>query len=354
MLIRFRSKAFVCSNSSIFHCNGSGFRCQYLYSSTSSTHLLVSYLVDSLGFSKQEAASTSSKITSSKTLNNPDLLINYLKQIGLDNTQMKKLVNRVPKLLLSDVSKTLKPKFQCLMDLGLSVLDLVNVISKDTQIVERGLDTHLRPIIDCLRRILGSDEDVVEAIKRAPWLFSFGAHHKMETNLLLVRNFGFTDEKIRKFVLVYPSCLTLKPEKIDYLLHRMENDFQFSLDSPMFPYGFLRLASQRKSTLDRKIGIFKSFGLSNDDVLMMFRKLPASLYYFMKKLGLGPAYLVSHPAILTYSLDKRVVPQKLERRKLALYSVVMLTEKKFREYFVLPYKDQIPNLYEPLKKIVAP
>uniref|UniRef100_M1CMS5 Uncharacterized protein n=1 Tax=Solanum tuberosum TaxID=4113 RepID=M1CMS5_SOLTU len=72
MLIRFRGKAVVVStHSSIFHCNGFGdllssfnFRSQYLYSSTATpapTHVLVKYLVDSLGFSNEEAASTSSK-----------------------------------------------------------------------------------------------------------------------------------------------------------------------------------------------------------------------------------------------------------------------------------------------------
>ncbi|CAN4116356.1 unnamed protein product [Withania somnifera] len=368
MVVRFRGT---------FHFNGFcfySFRSQYLYSSTSSSHFLVTYLVDSLGFSKQEAASTFSKVTSLKSLKKPNLVINFLKQTGLDNTQMKKIVSSVPKLLLRDVSKTLKPKFQCLIDLGLSGSDLVNVIAKDTQIVDRGLDTHLRPTIDFLRRTLGSDENVVKALKRAPWLLSFGGHHAMETNVLLLRNFGFTDDKIRKLVLVYPNYLTQKPERIKYLLHRMENDFQVSRDSPFFHNGFQVLSSQKKSSLDRKFRIFKSFGWSDDDILQMFRKLPhciglsevrieKKLNFFMKDLGLGPAFLVSHPAILGYSLEKRVVPRmlvlkildgkKLERRMWCLYTVLTLTETKFIEYFVQPYKDQIPDLYEPPKKAVT-
>ncbi|XP_055834563.1 transcription termination factor MTERF5, chloroplastic-like [Solanum dulcamara] len=385
MLIRFRGKAVAVSNhSSIFHCNGFGdflssynFGSQYLYSSTATpapTHFLVKYLVDSLGFSNEEAASISSKVTSRKPSKNPDLVINFLKQAGFDNTQMKKMVYTVPKLLFRDVSKTLKPKFECLMDLGLSGSDLVNVIAKDAQIIDRGLDTHLRPTIDCLRRTFGSDENVVKALKRAPWLLTFRAHHIMGINLLLLRNFGFSDEKIRKLVLFYPNYLTQKPERIKDLLHRLENDFQVPRDSPSFLYGFHVLSSQKTSALDRKIGIFKSFGWSDNDILEMFRKLPLcvglsevriqeKLNLFMTELGFGPAYLVSHLAILGFSLEKRVLPRmqvfkildekKLERRKLDLYHALCLTETKFINYFVLPYKD-IPDLFEQLKKIVAP
>ncbi|XP_019231999.1 PREDICTED: transcription termination factor MTERF5, chloroplastic-like [Nicotiana attenuata] len=276
MLIRFRGKAALAlsAHSSKFHCNGSGhllslycFRSQFLYSTTStrnriSTHFLIKYLVDSLGFSKKEAISTSSKLTPQKTIKNPDLLLNFLIQTGFDETQIKKLVFREPRLLYRDVSRTLIPKRQCLVDLGLSGSDLVSVIAKDPNFFERSLDTHLRPTIGCLRRILGSDEDVVKAIKRAVWLLSFGTHHIMETNVLLLRNYGFSDLMIKKFVLRNPTSITKNPEWFKDLLHRVEKDFRVTPDSTTFLYGFRALASQKKSTLEKKIGIFKSFGWS--------------------------------------------------------------------------------------------
>ncbi|KAF3613486.1 hypothetical protein P3S67_012411 [Capsicum chacoense] len=374
MFIKFRG-----THTSIFYSNAFPSYCFTsqcrLYSSSTSSHSLVNYLVDSLGFSKQEATTASSKVTSLKSLNNPNLVIDFFKQTGFDNTQIKTIVSRSPKLLIRNVSKTLKPKFQCLMDLGLSGSDLVNVIARDSVIVDRGLDTHLRPTIDCLRRILGSDDDVIKAIKRAPWLLSFGPHHTMETNLLLLRNFGFTDDKIRKFVLIHRNFLTQKTQRIKDLLHRVENDFRVPRDSSMFHHAFQVLSAQTKYKLDRKIEIFKSFGWSDDDVLEMFRKLPhcigisevriqEKLNLFMKELGFVPAFLASHPAILAYSLEKRVIPRmqvlkslderKLERRMWSFYTVLVLAETKFMEYFVLPYKDQIPDLYEPLKINVAP
>ncbi|XP_055836096.1 transcription termination factor MTERF5, chloroplastic-like [Solanum dulcamara] len=283
------------------------------------THQLprpISWLNTLLILSDSQAASTSSKVTSLKSVKNPHLVINFLKQTGFDNTQMKKLVSRAPKLLIRDVSNTLKPKLRCLMDLGLSVSDLVNVIAKDPHIIGRGLATRLRPTIDFLMTTLVSDENVVKALKRFPWLLSFGALGIMETNLLLLRNYGVPDVRIKKLLLRNPTYFAQKPEWIKGLLHRVENDFQVPRDSPSFLYGFQALSWQKKSTLDRKFGIFKSFGWSDDDILHMFRKLPycvglsevriqEKLNFFMKELGFESAYLVSHPAILSYSLDKR-------------------------------------------------
>ncbi|XP_055801194.1 transcription termination factor MTERF5, chloroplastic-like [Solanum dulcamara] len=369
MLVRFRGKSEALSR---FHC----FKSQYLYSTSARNAIFVKYLIDSLGFSKAEASLASSKVTLGKSFKkNPDLVLNFLKLTGFDKTQMKKLVSTSPKFLFYDVSKTLKPKIQCLMDIGLSGWDLVNVIVKDSTIVERGLLTHLKPTLNCLKRILGSDENVVKAIKSTSWLLSFGGRNVMENNLLLLKNYGVSDDKIRKIVLRNPRYITQKPEWVKDLLHRVEKDFGIPLHSSMFPYGFHTLASQKKARCEKKIEIFKSFGWSDDDILRMFRKLPycialsevkiqKGLSLYMKELGFEPAYLASHPSILIYSMEKRVLPRmkvlkildekKLERRKMALYTAVSLKETKFIEYFVLPYKDQVPNLYEPLQKTLAP
>ncbi|KAL3371464.1 hypothetical protein AABB24_008151, partial [Solanum stoloniferum] len=118
-----------------------------------------------------------------------------------------------------------------------------------------------------------------------------------------------------------------------------------------------------------------SLGFSKQEASLASSKLPycialsedkiqKALSFYMKRLGCEPAYLASHPSILVFSLEKRVVPRvqvlkildekKVERRKLGFYYALSITETKFMDYFVLPYKDQIPDLYEQLNKIVAP
>nr|XP_009794322.1 PREDICTED: uncharacterized protein LOC104241104 [Nicotiana sylvestris] len=196
----------------------------------------------------------------------------------------------------------------------------------------------------------------------------------METNVLLLRNYGFSDMMIKKIVLRNPNSITQKPEWFKDFLHKVEKDFRVTPDSATFLYGFRALACQKQSTLEKNIGIFKSFGWSDDQIVEMFRKLPhcvtfsevrieKALNLYMKELSFEPAYLASRPALLACSMENKVVPRmqvlnildekKLERRKLALYPVLMLTESKFIDYFVLPYKDQIPDLHESHKKLVT-
>ncbi|PHU20249.1 hypothetical protein BC332_11400 [Capsicum chinense] len=147
-----------------------------------------------------------------------------------------------------------KPKTQIPVPYRFRVIRVgpgLNVIARDSNTVNRGLDTQLRPTIDLLRTTLGSKEIVAKALKRTPWLLTFGAHRDMETNVLLLKNCGVPDLRIRKLVLENPR--------------------------------FWKKGMQVLKMLDEK---------------------------------------------------------KLERRMWSLYTVLKLTETKFMEYFVLPYRLQ--------------
>ncbi|CAK9184922.1 unnamed protein product [Ilex paraguariensis] len=343
----------------------SGLRCLLQYS-TSTAHFMVDYLIDSLGFSREEAISASTKVTHLKSPKNPDLVLNLLKQIGFDNTQIKNIVFSAPTLLSSDVDKTLKPKIRVLQDLGLSGSDLAKFIKGNRGLFNRGLDTHIIPSLDYLRRALRSDENVIRALKRSQWLLTCNTLKKMPPNVLLLRKCGLSIEKIEKFIINNPRYVLQKPEWLEEIVHRVEEELGIPRVSRMFLYGIDALASSSKSTLERKFGIFRSFGWSNSEISTMARNLPYclslseakirnALNYFMKEIGYAPGYLASHPKLLMHSLEKRVVPRnevlkiliekKLNKSKQSLYAVVCLTESKFIEDYVLPYKNKMPDLY---------
>ncbi|XP_060200697.1 transcription termination factor MTERF6, chloroplastic/mitochondrial-like [Lycium barbarum] len=327
-----------------------------------------------------------------------DLVLNFLKQTGLDKAQMKEIVSRVPKLLFYDVSKTLKPKFQCLMDLGLSGSDLVNVIAKDTTIVDRGLDTHLKPTIDLLRRtlgsdenivdktlkpkldifqeiglsgtdlykfmtvkhnilrngldtcirpsldylrnLLGSDENVVKALKKNSWLLRCNAPKTIATNVLLLQDTGLSDEKIRKFILRYPAF------SLWNCCHHFVPSVNFNKED---------------------------YGWSDENIRTMIRKQPSCLRcleatickhltFLMNEVGCTSEYLASRPNLLKYSLEKRIIPRykvlkifidKLLKKGVGIYSAAKMTPSKFMEECLLPYKDKIPIAYESYMKSVG-
>ncbi|KAL3504666.1 hypothetical protein ACH5RR_034507 [Cinchona calisaya] len=127
------------------------------------------------------------------------------------------------------------------------------------------------------------------------------------------------------------------------------------------------MSSIKQSTVDMKWGILRSFGWSDVDILNRFRNLPytikmseakmrKTLDFFMNELGYNPAYLASHPNLFTVSLEGRLKPRyevmkilnenNLGKRKLSLYYVFCFPEPKFVKDYLLPYKDEIPYVYE--------
>ncbi|GKA85093.1 mitochodrial transcription termination factor, partial [Tanacetum coccineum] len=120
-----------------------------------------------------------------------------------------------------------------------------------------------------------------------------------------------------------------------------------------------------EATLNKKLGIFRSFGWTEDEIVRMSRSSPfclttsegtikAKLEWFKEEIGYGGEYLSTHPNLLLYSLEKRVVPRykvlaslkekNVLKSKLSLCSVVALSEEKFVRDFVLPYCEVVPNI----------
>ncbi|XP_009631759.1 transcription termination factor MTERF15, mitochondrial-like [Nicotiana tomentosiformis] len=347
------------------------FRFQLFYSTaaaaaTSRNNLLAEMLVNSLGFSTEKAISTSAKVTFLKPGNNkPQLVINFFQQIGLDKTHIKTLVCATPSLLFSDVDKTLKPKIKVLQELGLSGSDIAKVLSKTGIFLLSSLENTIRRNISYLRQLLGSDDSLAKAIRKDSKILWYNAPKVMSPNVAFLRNLGFSGKDIEKLILRDPRILLLKETKwLENAVHRVERNLHIPRDSNMFIYGFMVTASLGESCLEMKLRTFRRFGWSDLEILTLVQKLPLcltssearlgkGLNFFMKELA---GYLASHPALLTFSLEKRVLPRheilklldqkKLAKSSLNLYTALMVPESKFLNSYVLPYTDETPELYE--------
>lgn len=70
------------------------------------------------------------------------------------------------------------------------------------------MDTFIRPSLDYLRNLMGSDENVVKIIKKSSWLLRCHVTKTIAPNVLLLHDIGLSDEKIRKFILQNPKRIT--------------------------------------------------------------------------------------------------------------------------------------------------
>jgi mTERF len=83
---------------------------------------LARYLISSLGFSRDRAlkVSTDKKNVGIKSLDQPESVVNFLKGIGLSDTQISAVISVRPDMLSCNVESKLKPKIRELTDAGFS------------------------------------------------------------------------------------------------------------------------------------------------------------------------------------------------------------------------------------------
>ncbi|KAI3507212.1 hypothetical protein L1887_22078 [Cichorium endivia] len=329
----------------------------------SKPNFMVDYLVNSLGFSQDQAFSASTQVRHLKSTKNPESVVDFFKQYGLNETQIRNIVCFSPKILTTSVDKTLEPKFRVFQDLGLSGSGLEKLVKQTPYFSSNRLLAN----VDYLRKLLDNDEKVIKVLCKSWWLLSANFAQKLSANMLVLKKYGLPNKKIEVLLLSNPGCLLQSPEWLESTINKVEPVLGIPRDSPRFFDGIEMVGSLSKSTLEMKFAIFRSFGWSDSEIITLVRALPfcmrrseakikISLNFFMNELGYSALYLSTHPKLLVYSLEKRVIPRnkvleilkkkKILKNNFSLCSIVALSEVKFVKDFVVPYREFVPNLYE--------
>ncbi|KAI5654599.1 hypothetical protein M9H77_31786 [Catharanthus roseus] len=342
--------------------------------SQSQNPILVDYLIHSLGFSRREALSATEKVILYKSCrNDPDLVVKFLGELGLTKTQIRSIVSASPSILTCNVEKTLQPRIQVLQDLGMSGSDLIRFLTRYKSIVTRSVSSYIKPPIDYLRNLLGSDENALKAIKKCNCLVDPSTPKAIELNVELLRRKGLSPEEISRLVLDQPLKFKLFPtENLQKVLSALENDFRIPPDSKMFYHGIVVLYPFCKSTIDKKFEVFRSLGWSDATIYRVFRKYPYVIStsedklrkvwnFFTKEIGYTPDILATHPSFLNMNFERRVKlrrdvlkilnEKKLNKKKAGLSSILQMGESKFVQDYLLPYKNEIPDVFDSYFKV---
>ncbi|XP_024973114.1 uncharacterized protein LOC112511647 [Cynara cardunculus var. scolymus] len=226
------SRAFLVDSSSFFlrllHCSTTS------PSSDLQPHFMVDFLIDSLGFSKQEAISATTKMRHLKSTKNSQSVIDFLRNYNLSENDVKSIVLTQPSILLRKVDKTLEPKFKILSEIGFSGSNLVSIIKRDPNLLARGLHTSIMPAIRLLRKILGTNEKILKAIERSHWPF-YGKSFR--TNVVLMAKFGVSGKDLERVILRDPRVVNQNPGRLEEKLVQVEKEFGIMRGSSMFSYG---------------------------------------------------------------------------------------------------------------------
>ncbi|XP_074267265.1 uncharacterized protein LOC141590588 [Silene latifolia] len=344
---------------------------QSIKSPKSPNQSCTNYLINNLGFSDEQALSTSTKLRSKntndfKSSDNADSVVNFLKQHGFHDTHIIKLVSSYPQILTSNVDKTLIPKFKLLQDLGFSGSNLIRIISSSPAFVSTNMDT----IIHDLKEILGSNENLIKFFRKSVFSVSTSGMVNLKLNIALLNNeYGFDIQIIRNSILYYPSSYLRNSQFFRDILIRVEEELGIPRNSGMFLYGVYLLCKFSKKIIDSKCELYKSFGWTEYDVSELTRRNPQALViseenirkklgFLMTELDFKPDYLAKHSALFTYSLEKRMEPRRrvlmvLKEKGLLdynFYTAISQTETRFLKILIEPFKEDVPGLLQLYQK----
>ncbi|OAY71890.1 hypothetical protein ACMD2_23614 [Ananas comosus] len=322
----------------------------------------LTFLIDSCGLSPESAISASQKLRL-KSTENPSAVLRLLRDYGLGETDVSRIVSRHPSVLSVDSRRILRPKIEALRSFGFSGESLVRVLTAQPVLLTRSLENHIVPCFTFLRTLLAAaDGDIVSVFTRNPQGLNADLNKSILPILAVLRKHNLPEDRISKLVKIHPRVLILSLRRVNQIVDQLKAA-GFLPSDLAFIYAFRVVAAQKSASWDRKVAAFESSGLSAADVASSFRRHPwvmltseekirRSLEFFLRRLKLAPDDIVRHPNLLKFSLEKRILPRcavmSLLKRKgkleesASVVRALLVTTSSFLKRYVVRYQDDVP------------
>ncbi|XP_048536892.1 uncharacterized protein LOC125515465 [Triticum urartu] len=323
------------------------------------------YLVATCGLTRPQALKASAKLSHLKSPSKPDAVLAFLAGLGLSGADVAALVARDPLFLCAKVEKTLAPNVAELTGLGLSRSQIARLVSLPS------VTFRCRSIVSTLEYLLplfGSTENLLRALPRAGGsILSSNLERVVKPNVAFLRECGLGACDIARLCIPTPSPLSISTERIRTAMACIEG-LGVPRGSRMFKHALQAVAFLSEEKITTKVEhLKKTFKWSDAEVGIALSKLPPVLMrsnqmleskseFLISEVGFEPAYIAHHPALLTYSLEGRIIPRYYVVKFLkenglldhnrSYYTVFIVMEKVFVEKYICPHKEVAPYLAE--------
>ncbi|PSS05881.1 Transcription termination factor like [Actinidia chinensis var. chinensis] len=342
------TRAFLCFSSSAASLSSTAH--------ISTNPILFNYLIETFSFPQPKALRISNRFSRIKTLQKPQSVVQFLKQLGFSETHIQSAVKVSPQILFSDIDRTLKPKLQFFQDLGLAGPDLGKFISKHSVVLSHSLDKRLIPCVNVMKKVIVNDKnnrDLIRVLQRGYWFFAT-PESRLLCNIALLENCGIVGSQLSMLLMRQSRLLTFRESMLRDLVSRVL-DMGFSVHSRMFVYGLYTVSCLSGETFNRKLDLLHSFGFSKEECMEMFRRTPGLLRTSEEKLKFGIEFflndikvtrslLICQPHCLMNSMNERVIPryrvlQVIKSKRLLMkdprfLNVLHLSEGEFLEKYI--------------------
>ncbi|XXG39018.1 hypothetical protein AAC387_Pa01g0088 [Persea americana] len=196
---------------------------------------MVDFLIQKCGLSIEKADRASKTLTRIKSPEKPESVLKFVKQSGFNDTHIRNAISKQPKLLAASI------------------------------------ENHLQPIISYLIVFLNTDDSIVRAIKKWTKILTYDLHKQIIPSIEVLQKCGIPDQQISSLLRTNPFFVTQGTQWVESLVTRVER-FGIGRGSGMFVYAVLAMGRMGETTMDAKVELLKSFGWSEQDILVAFQK----------------------------------------------------------------------------------
>ena len=144
---------------------------------------------------------------------------NLLYLQSLGVTDIAKVVTRLPQILSYSIEDTLQPHVDYLKELG--VTDIGKVVTRHPQILSLSIEDTLQPHVDYLKEL--GVTDIAKVVTRLPNILAYSIENNLQPHVDYLKELGVTD--IGKVVTTLPQILSLSIENnlkptVEYLTNQ--------------------------------------------------------------------------------------------------------------------------------------
>ena len=323
----------------------------------------MSYLINSCGFSPETALSASRKVHF-ETPERADSVLAVLRDYGFTNAHISKAVSKYPSLLTAHPEKTLLPKLEFFRSVGFSGPDIVSIVVSSPFILKRSLENHVIPSYNFLKSVVMVNENILRAFKNPFWISCQNyLQNTIALNIATLEEIGVPMSNIRSLVTRQPDVVSRNREKFSTTVKKI-----IEMGFNPLRLSFLKAVEVScqltEFTFEHKMEVYRRWGLTNDEIMSMFRldpscirssekKIMSVMDFLVNKMGWEPAAISRYPFVFYRSLEKNIIPRCSVRKVLQMKGLVKKDlclgflckgEKDFLDKFVVKYEKDVPEL----------
>lgn len=297
---------------------------------------------------------------------NAHTVIDFFRAYGFSEKQICTLTMKLPTLYLYNVDKKFKPKLEFFKSLGFSGKEIAEMLSAEPYILARSFENQILPSVQVIRRVVGTDESVLKAIKACYRLLECRLEKVLEPNIAVLMSNGVPKSKVLKLLMIQPKSFLISRDRFTEVVGEVKN-LGFDPMSYLFILAIGTMAVMSKSLWERKVRLFCSFGMSNDEVISAFKIQPMCMVtseekirrlmdFYVNQLKFKPSLISRNPNLLLFSLEKRIIPRcsvlhllmsnNLIKENLSIVYAFTMTEKMFVQRYVCKFHSVMPEVVE--------